>query len=71
MTDYEKDYRHWYNDQSKYGDFTPEPNRDDYDENGYKKGKVVYEDNLILDPYLIETYGIEYARKNPLERLTK
>ncbi len=69
MTDYERDYNSWVMDQSKYRDFEPAPDPSDYDENGYKKGKVVYEGNLVLDPYLINIYGIEYARQNPLRRL--
>jgi hypothetical protein len=68
MTDYDRDYYNWKHDQSKARDFEPGPDRNDYDENGYKKGSVVYEGDLILDPYLIETYGIEYARQNPLNR---
>ena len=67
MTDYERDYSDWKHNQSKMRDFEPTPNRNDYDEYGYKKGSVVYEGNLILDPYLINTYGIEYARQNPLK----
>ncbi len=66
MTDYEHDLWAWKNDQSKYGDFTPEPNRNNYDEHGYKKGSVVYENGLILDPYLIELYGKDYAINNAL-----
>jgi hypothetical protein len=68
MTDYDRDYYNWKHDQSKARDFEPEPDRNDYDESRYKKGSVVYEGDLILDPYLIETYGIEYARQNPLNR---
>lgn len=69
MADYEKDYQNWkvQHDNSHYT--TPEPNRDDYDENGYKKDSVKYEDNLILDPYLINMYGIDYARQHPLKKL--
>lgn len=69
MTDYERDYQNWkvQHDYSYYT--TKEPNLDDYDENGYRKGSVKYEDNLILDPYLISVYGIEYARQHPLKKL--
>ena len=67
MTDYERDYSSWKYSQSKARDFEPAPNRNDYDEYGYRKGSVVKERNLILDPYLISTYGIEYARQNPLK----
>lgn len=69
MTDYERDYNRWKHDQSKARDFEPAPDPKDYDENGFKKGEVVYEGNLVLDSYLISTYGIEYARQNPLRRL--
>lgn len=71
MTDYEKDFNHWQNDHSVYSDFTPEPKRSDYDEYGYKPENVVYDGNLVLDKYLVNTYGIEYARKNPREVLRK
>ena len=71
MTDYEKDFNHWQNDQSVYSDFIPAPKRSDYDEHGYKKDSVVYDGNLVLDKYLVNTYGIEYARKNPREVLKK
>lgn len=70
MTDWERDYSSWRNDQSKARDFEPAPNREDYDELGYRKGSVLYEGDLVLDPYLIETYGIEYARQNPLRKLS-
>ena len=72
MTDYERDYYDWYNDQSKAGDFRPEPNREDYDEFGYSKNHShsgVIEGNKVLDQYLIDTYGIEYARQNPLNAI--
>ena len=71
MTDYEKDFNHWQNDQSTYSDFIPEPKHSDYDENGYKPGNVVYDGKLVLDKYLVETYGMDYARKNPREVLKK
>lgn len=66
MTDYEHDLWLWKNDQSKYGDFSEAPNRNDYDELGYKKNSVVYEKGLILDPFLIKNYGKEYAINNKL-----
>jgi len=71
MTDYEKDYNAWKNDQSVYSDFKPEPKRSDYDEHGYKKGSVIYDGKLVLDKYLVKTYGMDYARKNPREVLSK
>lgn len=71
MTDYERDLWRWKNDQSKQGDFDPEPDRNDYDEYGYKKGSVVYENGFILDPYLITLYGKEYALKYPLGKYDK
>lgn len=66
MTDYEHDLYMWRTDQSKYADFSSGPDRNDYDKYGYKKGSVVYEDGLILDKYLINTYGKDYAINNPL-----
>lgn len=71
MTDYEKDFNHWQNDNSLYSDFMPEPKRSDYDEYGYKPENVIYDGNLVLDKYLVDVYGIEYARKNPREVLKK
>lgn len=72
MTDYERDYSSWKHDQSKARDFESAPDPSDYDENGYKKdskNRPVRDGSLELDPYLIETYGIEYARQNPLRRI--
>lgn len=74
MTDYERDYYDWYNDQSKAGDFRQEPNREDYDEFGNLKHHShnrVIEGNKVLNKYLIDTYGIEYARQNPLNVIEK
>jgi len=68
MTQYEKDFYDWQHDQSKQRDFCSPPNPNDYDDNGNKKGTVTYEGGLVLDPYLIEVYGIDYARKNFLEK---
>lgn len=71
MTDYERDLMNWeIKDRSGMPngpDKMPVP--EDYDENGYKEGSVKYENGLVLDPYLIQMYGIEYARKNPIKRL--
>lgn len=64
MTDYEKDLERWKDE--------PYPiaiDRNDYDELGYRKGTVTYEGNKVLDNYLIQTYGIEYAREKPLRIL--
>ena len=69
MTDYERDYARWQNDQSFSGRFEPEPRRSDYDRFGYKIGSVTYHKGLILDNYLIKIYGMDYAIKNPLQRL--
>ena len=55
MTDYEKDLINWEikdRSGSPYGpDKMPVP--EDYDEHGYRKGSVKYEDGLILDQYLV------------------
>lgn len=69
MTDYERACYEWEHNQSKANEMRPAPNRDDYDEHGYLKSNphVMYEDNKILDQYLIDTYGIEYAQQNPLK----
>ena len=64
MTDYEKDQEYWKDE--------PYPiviDRKNYDEHGYRKGTVTYEDGKVLDNYLIQTYGIEYARQNPIRKL--
>ncbi len=66
LTEYEKDLERWECDSS--GTIS-KPNKKDYDEFGYKKGTVTYEDGKILDNYLIEIYGIEYARQNPLRKI--
>ena len=71
MTDYEKDYNKWKNDQSFSGRYDLEPKRSDYDEYGFKPNNVIYENNLILDKYLVDMYGIEYARQYPLTKITK
>lgn len=70
-TQYDKDFKNWQREQSKQGDFISSPNRNDYDNNGFKKGEVTYEGTNVLDPYLIEIYGIDYARKNPICVLEK
>lgn len=71
MTDYEKDLAQYEFEANNtyYGQQNPKPNPKDYDEYGYKKGSVKYEDNLILDPYLIQMYGIQYAKEHPLKKL--
>ena len=71
MTDYEKDYNRWKNGQSFNGRCDPEPKRSDYDEYGFKANTVIYENNLILDKYLVNTYGIEYVRQNPIMKIIK
>ena len=71
MTDYEKDYNKWKNDQSFSGRYDLEPKRSDYDEYGFKPNNVTYENNQILDKYLVDMYGIEYARQYPLMKITK
>lgn len=67
MTDYEKDLQNWEADSSYYP--TDKPNRDAYDKYGYRKGTVTYEDGKVLDNYLIQNYGIEYARQHFLKRI--
>ena len=52
MTDYEKDYNRWKNDQSFNGRYNPEPKRSDYDEYGFKPNTVIYE--IINKNYLVE-----------------
>lgn len=68
MTDYEKDMEKWKDEPYPIID-TKMPNPNDYDEQGYRKGTVTYEDGKVLDNYLIQTYGIEYARQNPLKTI--
>ena len=71
MTDYEKDMVNWRVAENSGAPYGAEemPVRENYDENGYRKGSVKYEDGLILDQYLIQMYGIEYAKKNPIGRV--
>lgn len=65
MNDYQKDVLNHSVGVNCYNELD-EPRLSDYDENGYRNGSVTYEDNLILDNYLIQMYGIEYARKYPI-----
>lgn len=66
MSTYEHDMAQW-NFHADHDFNVPErPNRNDYDSHGYKKGTVTYKDGLILDNYLITTYGMEYAMREPL-----
>lgn len=62
---YIDDYRNW----SVSRDNSEGPDRNDYDRYGYRKGTVTYDGNLILDNYLISTYGYEYAKQHPLKRI--
>lgn len=71
MTDYERDLCNYetciHSDELKFGAIPPNPNN--YDNYGYNRGAVIYEKNLILDPYLVKIYGIEYARNHPLKKI--
>ena len=71
MTDYERDMYNWKHEsyQQEMNSGAECPNRDDYDEHGYKEGSVIYEGNKVLDPYLVQVYGIDYARNNPIKTL--
>lgn len=62
---YTDDYRNW----SVSRDNSAGPDRNDYDRYDYRKGTVTYDGNLILDNYLISTYGHEYAKQHPLKRI--
>lgn len=66
MTDYDNDMLN-YNVGVDRDNEMDIPERNSYDEHGYKKGSVTYEDGKILDNYLVQMYGIEYARQNPLK----
>jgi hypothetical protein len=71
MTDYERDLMNWEIKERSGSPYGPDkmPVPEDYDENGYRKGSVKYEDGLVLDQYLVQMYGIEYAKKNPIGRV--
>ncbi len=62
---YINDYSNW----SVRNDNSAGPDRNEYDRYGYRKGTVTYDGNLILDNYLIITYGYEYAKQHPLKRI--
>ena len=40
------------------------PNRKDYDEHGNKIGTKYTSDGRVIDPYLVELYGMGYAIAN-------
>lgn len=69
MSDYTSDVARWERDCEYTLDPGAPPDRNDYDEHGFKKGSVTYVGNLVLDNYLIRTYGLEYAMRSPLKRL--
>lgn len=66
MTDYDNDMLNYNSGVNRQNEMDI-PDRGNYDEHGYKKGTVTYEDGKVLDNYLIQIYGIEYARQNPLK----
>ena len=66
MTDYDNDMSNYSVGVNRQNEMDI-PNRNNYDDNGYRKGTVNYEDGKVLDNYLIQTYGIEYARQHPLK----
>lgn len=69
MTDLEKDYLN-YNvaSNNRFDASSEEPDPTNYDENGYRKDTTTEVDDYILDNYLIQMYGIEYAKKYPLKK---
>lgn len=68
MTDLEKDYLNYkVESDNRFDVSSEEPDPTDYDENGYKKDTTTEIDGHILDNYLIQMYGIEYAKKYPLK----
>lgn len=71
MTDLEKDNLNYNVASNNIFDAShEEPNPTNYDKNGYKKDTTTDVDGYILDNYLIQMYGIEYAKKYPLKRMT-
>lgn len=71
MTDLEKDNLN-YNvaSNNRFDVSFEEPDPSNYDKNEYKKDTITEVDGYILDNYLIQMYGIEYAKKYPLKKMT-
>ena len=69
MTDYERNMRHWQNapEGVDLNGCNPMPNRKDYDEHGNKIGTKYTSDGRVIDPYLVATYGMEYAITNAIK----
>ena len=66
MTDYERDLRKWKSETDEQilnGCGSKEPDRTNYDEKGNKLGTQYTEKGNPIDPYLVSTYGIEYAKR--------
>lgn len=66
MTDYERDMHRWQNapEGADLNGCNPMPNRKDYDEHGNKIGTKYTSNGRVIDPYLVATYGMEYAITN-------
>ena len=66
MTDYERDMIRWRNtpESADLNGCNPMPNRADYDRHGNKPGTKYTSDGLVIDPYLVELYGMDYAIEN-------
>jgi len=66
MTDYERDMMRWRNapESADLNGCNPMPDRNCYDEHGNKLGTMYTSDGRAIDPYLVATYGMEYAIEN-------
>ena len=66
MTDYERDMMCWHNtpESADINGCNPIPDRNCYDEHGNKIGTKYTSDGRVIDPYLVELYGMDYAIAN-------
>lgn len=66
MSDFERDMAHWRNasESADLNGCNPRPQRENYDERGNRIGTKYTDDGKVIDPYLVEVYGMDYAIKN-------
>ena len=66
MTDFERDIARWRNapESADLNGCNPKPQRENYDKRGNRIGTKYTDDGKVIDPYLVEMYGMDYAIKN-------
>ena len=66
MTDFERDMARWRNapESADLNGCNPMPIRENYDKKGNKIGTKYTPDGKVIDPYLVEVYGMDYAIAN-------